>query len=75
MKIKNPRKTSRRAVDNVASSIKALGLTHPIVVDTTSVVIAGYARLLAARKLGLKSVPRLRAARPRHEYPKEGKQQ
>src|SRR5580704_5164127 len=54
---RNARKISDRAVDKVAASIKEFGWRQPIVVDRENVIIVGHARLLAARKLGLQSVP------------------
>jgi len=54
---RNARKISDRAVDKVAASIKEFGWRQPIVVDRESVIIVGHARLLAAKKLGLQTVP------------------
>jgi DNA modification methylase len=55
--IRNARKISNQAIDKVASSIKEYGFRQPIVVDRADVIIAGHTRLLAARKLGLTTVP------------------
>ena len=52
----NPRNNSD-AVDATANSIKEFGWQQPIVVDKDMVVIAGHTRLLAAKKLGLDTVP------------------
>jgi DNA modification methylase len=52
----NPRDNDH-AVDAVAKSIQAFGFLQPIVVDTTSTIIAGHTRYKAALKLGLKKVP------------------
>ncbi|HEV7285530.1 MAG TPA: site-specific DNA-methyltransferase, partial [Kaistia sp.] len=41
----------------IAASIRAFGWTSPILVDGDNGVIAGHGRLLAARKLGLTTVP------------------
>jgi hypothetical protein len=41
----------------VAASIREFGWTNPILVDGEGVIIAGHARLLAARQLGLEEVP------------------
>lgn len=54
---RNSRKIPERAVDKVAASIKEFGFRVPIVVDKDGVIICGHARLLAAKKLGLKMVP------------------
>jgi len=52
----NPR-LNENAVVKVAASIKEFGFRQPIVVDEKMVVIVGHTRLLAAKRLGLKSVP------------------
>ena len=52
----NPR-NNREAVDYVANSIKEFGFKVPIVIDKNNVIVAGHTRLLAAEKLGLKTVP------------------
>ncbi len=57
--INNPRKNDR-AVDIVAGSIAEFGFRNPILVDKAGVIIAGHTRLLAARKVGLKTVPVIR---------------
>ncbi len=54
---RNARKIPHDAIDNVAASIKEFGWRQPIVVDAQGVIIAGHARLLAARKLNLTEVP------------------
>jgi len=54
---RNARTITPTAVDKVAASIQEFGWQQPIVVDPDGVVIAGHARLLAARKLGLVEVP------------------
>jgi len=54
---RNPRKIPEQAVDAVAESIKRYGFRQPIVVDENLVIIAGHTRWLAARKLGLETVP------------------
>jgi site-specific DNA-methyltransferase (adenine-specific) len=52
----NPRKNAK-AVDKVAASIREFGFKVPIIVDRDNVIVAGHTRLLAAKKLGLVSVP------------------
>ena len=54
--INNPRKNDA-AVDKVAASIKEFGFKVPIIIDNDNVIVAGHTRLLAAKKLGLESVP------------------
>ena len=47
-------------IANVAKSIEKFGWAQPIAVDANDVVIIGHCRLLAAKKLRLKSVPVVR---------------
>jgi len=54
---RNARKISEAAVAKVAASIKEFGFRQPIVVDAEGVIVAGHTRLLAARKLGMTTVP------------------
>lgn len=54
---KNAKKHSDEQVGNIASLIKRLGWTNPIVVDKDLVIIAGHGRRLAALKLGMTKVP------------------
>ena len=44
-------------VDNIARSIKKFGWISPIVIDENRTVIAGIARIRAAKQLGLSSAP------------------
>ena len=55
--VRNSRTHSDAQVAQVAASIREFGWTNPILVDGDGVIIAGHARLLAARKLGLEEVP------------------
>lgn len=52
----NPRENSV-AIYQVAESIRAYGFQQPIVVDVNNVIVAGHTRYLAAKELGLKTVP------------------
>jgi DNA modification methylase len=54
---RNSRTHSDAQVAQVAASIREFGWTNPILVDGEGVIIAGHARLLAARKLGMEEVP------------------
>lgn len=56
----NPRKNDK-SVGKVAESIKEFGFKVPIVIDKDNVVVCGHTRLKAAKKLGLKTVPCIRA--------------
>ncbi len=55
--IRNSRTHTDEQVALVAASIREFGWTNPILVRADLVVIAGHARLLAARKLGFTEVP------------------
>src|SRR4051794_35258128 len=54
---KNARTHSDAQVAQIAASIREFGWTNPILVDAGNGIIAGHGRLLAARKLGMLSVP------------------
>lgn len=56
----NPRKNDD-AVDAVALSISSFGFKVPIIIDSNNVIVAGHTRLKAAQKLGLSTVPVIRA--------------
>ena len=56
----NPRKNDE-AVDKVALSISAFGFKVPIVIDKDNVIVTGHTRLKAAKKLGIKTVPCIKA--------------
>ena len=53
----NPRTHSREQVANIAASIREWGWTNPILVGADNDIIAGHARVLAARKLEMEEVP------------------
>src|SRR5579863_7921578 len=54
---RNARTHSDEQVAQIAASIKEFGFVSPILVGPDRVIIAGHARLLAARKLGMTEVP------------------
>ena len=56
----NPR-NNEQAVDVVAASINEFGFKVPIVIDKDNVIVTGHTRLKAAEKLGLESVPVIKA--------------
>ena len=57
----NPRQIGDDAIEAVASSIKMYGWQQPIVVDENNKIVAGHVRYLAARKIGLDTIPVKRA--------------
>lgn len=54
---RNARTHSDAQVAQIAASIREFGFNNPVLVDGENGIIAGHGRLLAARKLGLNSVP------------------
>jgi ParB-like chromosome segregation protein Spo0J len=54
---KNARTHSEEQIAQIAASIQEFGWTNPILVGPDYVVIAGHARLAAAKKLRLSDVP------------------
>src|ERR1035438_9717346 len=55
--VRNARTHTEEQVAQVAASIIEFGWTNPILVGADGVIIAGHARLLAARKLKMVEVP------------------
>lgn len=54
---KNAKRHDAQQIANVANSIRRFGWQQPLVIDENNVVVIGHCRLLAAKKLGLKTVP------------------
>jgi site-specific DNA-methyltransferase (adenine-specific) len=54
---KNSRTHSDEQVAQIAASIKEWGFTTAVLVDELGSIIAGHGRVLAARKLGIESLP------------------
>ena len=54
---RNARTHSAPQIRQIANSMIEFGFTNPILVDTQAGIIAGHARLLAARQLKLQRVP------------------
>lgn len=52
----NPRNNAE-AVEYVANSIREFGFKNPIIIDRNNVIVAGHTRLLAAKSLGMETVP------------------
>lgn len=57
----NSRAHSDAQISQVAASISSFGFINPIVIDHENVVVAGHARLIAAKRLSLEFVPTVRA--------------
>src|ERR1700722_19918387 len=56
-RITNPRTHTPEQVAQIAASIREWGWTNPILVGADNDVLAGHARLLAARQLEMSEVP------------------
>ena len=54
---KNAKKHDEQQINNVAESIRQYGFVQPIVIDRDGVIVIGHCRALAAKKLGMQSVP------------------
>lgn len=59
---KNSRTHSDDQVAQIAASVREFGFTNPVLIDGEDGIIAGHGRVLAARKLGMDSVPCIRLA-------------
>ena len=55
--VNNARTHSDEQIAQIAASIKEFGWTNPILLDGTNGIIAGHGRIMAARKLGMDTVP------------------
>lgn len=53
----NARTHSKRQVEQIRASIAEFGFTNPILADSEGHIIAGHGRLLAAKAMGLETVP------------------
>ena len=58
----NARTHSDAQVAQIAASIQQFGFVNPVLVDAAGVLVAGHGRVMAARQLGLASVPAIRLA-------------
>jgi hypothetical protein len=59
---RNARTHPKRQIKQVADSIKAFGHLVPILIDEAGTVLAGHARLAAAKLIGLATVPTIVAS-------------
>jgi len=57
---RNARTHSRKQIRQIAESIRTFGFASPILIDDDDTILAGHARVEAARLLGLKRVPFVR---------------
>lgn len=54
---RNARTHSPGQIKQIAQSIRTFGFINPVIIDSEGVVVAGHARVLAAKQLGLATVP------------------
>ena len=54
---RNARTHSEAQIEQIAGSIREFGFRNPVLIDGEGGIIAGHARVEAARRLGLASVP------------------
>jgi DNA modification methylase len=54
---RNPRKHPKRQIRQLEKSICEFGFTNPVAIDAEGHIIAGNARVIAARNLGLSELP------------------
>lgn len=57
---RNPRVHPSEAIDKLVKSITRFGWTNPIIVSNENIILAGHARLKAAKAANMKEVPILR---------------
>lgn len=57
---RNARTHTRRQIRKIAKSIQKFGFVNPVLVSDDSEIIAGHGRVLAAKLLGLETVPVVR---------------
>jgi len=57
---RNARTHSPRQIAQIAESIRAFGLTNPVLIDSEDRIVAGHGRVEAAKKIGLETVPIIR---------------
>lgn len=55
--VNNAKQHSEDQVTRIASSIREFGFVNPVLIDKALNIIAGHGRVLAAKKLGLETVP------------------
>jgi ParB-like chromosome segregation protein Spo0J len=58
----NPRLHPKKQIDKLARAINDFGFLIPVLIDDQNIVLAGHARIEAAKQLALPSVPCVRAS-------------
>jgi ParB-like chromosome segregation protein Spo0J len=57
---RNPRKHSKRQLEQLERSIEAFGFVAPVLIDRDNQIIAGHARVEVAKRRGVGRVPAIR---------------
>src|ERR1700732_2221278 len=57
---RNARTHSRKQLRQIAASIQRFGFTNPVLISVAREIMCGHGRVVAAKLLGLESVPTLR---------------
>lgn len=58
--VNNARTHSESQIKQIAASIERFGFTNPILINANGMIVAGHGRVMAAKKLGMTTVPVLR---------------
>lgn len=56
----NARRHSKKQVRQIADSIRRFGFTNPVLISDEGEIIAGHGRVMAAKELGIATVPTVR---------------
>lgn len=64
----NARRHSKKQIRQIAESIRRFGFTNPVLIRDDGGIIAGHGRVMAAKELGLETVPTLKLS---HLTPEE----
>ena len=58
---RNAKKHPPEQVERIAKSLQEFGWKQPLVIDRNNVIVTGHGRYLAAKSIGEKTVPCIRA--------------
>jgi ParB-like chromosome segregation protein Spo0J len=59
---KNSRTHSPQQISQIELSIKEFGFLNPVIIDSNKGIIAGHARVMAAKNIGLDKIPTIEAS-------------
>ena len=59
---KNSRTHSPEQISQIEASIKQFGFLNPVIIDGNNMIIAGHARVIAAKNIGLDKIPTIDAS-------------